>query len=81
MHCFVYRSNRKLDTYLYIIEKDKFEEIPEPLMNVFGRPEFALSFYLTPKQKLAQGNTEQVIANIKENGFHLQMPPENEEPM
>jgi uncharacterized protein len=81
MHCFVYRSSRKLDTYLYLPRKDDFEDIPEPLMQVFGKPEFALEFELTPKRSLAQEDPEEVIKNLKDRGFHLQMPPENQDPL
>jgi uncharacterized protein YcgL (UPF0745 family) len=81
MHCFVYRSSRKLDTYLYLPRKDDFEDIPEALMQVFGKPEFALEFELTPERSLAQEDPEEVIKNLKDRGFHLQMPPENQDPL
>lgn len=81
MQCYVYRSNRKPDTYLYLPRKDDFEEVPEPLMQVFGAPEFSLEFELTPQRKLAQEDPEMVLQNLKDQGFHLQMPPENQEPL
>jgi len=81
MHCYVYRSSRKLDTYLYLPRKDDFEDIPVALMQVFGTPEFALEFELTPERTLAQENPEEVLNNLKDRGFHLQMPPENREPL
>ncbi|CAG0911368.1 unnamed protein product [Cyprideis torosa] len=73
-------DNRKADTYVYLPEKDDFSEIPEVLMKVFGTPEFALEIFLTPDRKLAQENSAEVIANIAERGFHLQMPAENNQP-
>lgn len=81
MHCYVYRSSRKLDTYLYLPRKDDFEDIPETLMQVFGKPEFALEFELTPERSLAQADPAEVLENLKERGFHLQLPPENQDPL
>ena len=81
MQCYVYRSSRKPDTYLYLPKKDEFEDIPEALMRVFGEPEFALEFELTPDRTLAQEDPVEVLKNLKDRGFHLQMPPENEEPL
>lgn len=81
MQCYVYRSSRKLDTYLYLPEKDAFEDVPEALMQVFGQPEFALEFELTPDRSLAQEDPVEILSNLEERGFHLQMPPENQDPL
>ncbi len=81
MQCYVYRSSKKLDTYLYVKEKDEFGEVPESLMSLFGRPEFALQFTLTADRSLAREDAVQVIDNISKNGFHLQMTQEYEGPM
>jgi uncharacterized protein YcgL (UPF0745 family) len=48
---------------------------------VFGTPEFALEFELTPERRLAREDPRQVLANLHERGFHLQMPPQNERPL
>jgi uncharacterized protein YcgL (UPF0745 family) len=74
MQCYVYRSRRKVDTYLYIAKRDDFEAVPEVVMNVFGPAEFALEFDLTPERKLSQETTEEVINNLTSRGFHLQLP-------
>jgi len=81
MQVYVYRSSRKSDTYIYLAKKDDFELIPEPLRQVFGNPEFALEFELTPQRTLAQEDPRAVLANLRERGFHLQMPAENDRPM
>jgi len=73
MFCHIYRSNRKLDTYLYLAAKDEFSEVPEDLLNVFGEPEFSFSFNLTNDRKLAKEDTEQVMKNLEEQGYHLQL--------
>jgi len=74
MLCFVYRSRKQYDMYLYVVEKDNFDSIPNVLMEKFGTPEFALDFELTPERKLAKEDTDTVINNLNTQGFHLQMP-------
>ncbi|WP_020393653.1 YcgL domain-containing protein [Thiolinea disciformis] len=78
MQCFVYRSQRKKGTYLFTLERDDFSKVPESLMNLFGTPEFSFAFELTPERKLIQADAQQVEANLKANGFFLQMPPGDE---
>ena len=81
MQCYVYRSVRRENTYLYMAEKDKFEAIPDALLRVFGRPEFSFEFELRNDRKLVREDAEEVIRNLQSRGFHLQMPAENEDPL
>ena len=74
MQCFVYRSQRKVDTYLYIAQRDDFEAVPDVVMKAFGPAEFALEFELTPERKLSQENIVEVMENLNNRGFHLQLP-------
>lgn len=73
MLCYIYRSNRKLDTYLYLAKRDDFDDVPEELLKVFGEPEYSFSFNLTPDRKLAKEDTSQVLDNLKQQGYHLQL--------
>lgn len=75
MNCCIYRSRRKAGSYLYINEKNNFSDIPEDLLKMFGKPEFAFEFDLTEDKKLAQSDAKLVLQNLKENGFFLQLPP------
>lgn len=50
MLCHIYRSNLKLDTYLYLLDKDDFSIVPQELLRVFGPPEFSFSFDLTGEE-------------------------------
>lgn len=75
--CYVYRSLKKENTYLYVAKKDEFEHVPESLMNVFGEGEFCLEFEHTPTRKLSQEDPKQVFDNLVEQGFHLQLPNED----
>ncbi len=73
MFCHIYRSINKLDTYLYVQQKDDFSEIPQDLLQVFGEPEFSFSFNLTLERKLAKEDTSEVLENLQNQGYHLQL--------
>ena len=73
MLCHIYRSNRKFDTYLYLVEKDDFSVVPEELLRVFGPPEFSFSFDLTQERELAREDSAEVLDNLAIQGYHLQL--------
>ena len=73
MFCHIYRSSRKVDTYLYLVDKDDFSILPESLLNLFGDPEFSFSFKLAVDKKLAREDTAEVMENLKSQGYHLQL--------
>jgi uncharacterized protein YcgL (UPF0745 family) len=75
MHCFIYKSLKKEDLYLYIDKKDDFSKVPEMLFNSFGKMAFVLDLELTQERKLAREDAGKVIASLKEKGFFVQMPP------
>lgn len=75
--CYVYRSLKKDNTYLYVTTKDDFDKVPLPLMTVFGEGEFSLEFEHTPTRKLSQEDPKQVYENLLNLGFHLQLPNED----
>ncbi len=81
MKCFVYKSLKKADSYIFIENKDDFEKVPQPLLQLFGAPEFTLEFDLTEDRKLASADAKQVIEYINEQGYYLQMPSKNELPI
>ena len=73
MLCHIYRSNLKLDTYLYLVAKDDFSAVPGELLKVFGAPEYSFSFDLTLERKLAKEDAAEVIGNLEKQGYHLQL--------
>ena len=81
MRCYVYRSPRRPDVYLYLGQRDDFSKVPEALMGAFGAPQFALEFVLSMTRKLAKEDPVEVMRNLESRGFHLQMPPQNEQPI
>jgi uncharacterized protein len=81
MQAFVYKSQRKADTYLYLAARDDFACLPEPLRAQLGGLQFVLEVALTPQRKLAQADPAVVRANLAARGFHLQFPPTVADPM
>ncbi|MCB1801279.1 MAG: YcgL domain-containing protein [Gammaproteobacteria bacterium] len=74
--CWVYRSLRKQEMYLFLAAKDDFARVPETLLEKFGPPILVIELELCAKRKLAREDVNKVIANLKSQGFHLQMPPQ-----
>ena len=76
MKCFVYKSPKKPDTYIFLC-KNEFGIIPRQLLEHFGTPEFVLEFDLDENRKLAFADAKQVLAKLEEQGYYLRMPPQN----
>lgn len=74
MHCVVYRSSRKTDTYLYLVQKDRFDLVPEPLRRMFGPASLVMELALRPERPLAREDVRQVMAALLARGWFLQMP-------
>ena len=78
MKCSVYRSSLKDYTYIYLRDGQKFEDLPISLLKIFGEPELVIALDLTPERKLAYEDVNQVMESLKKNGYHLQMPPQED---
>ncbi|GLQ51605.1 YcgL domain-containing protein [Dyella flava] len=76
MHCFVYASQRKADTYLWLHQKDGFKVIPESLAMLLGDLRFVLEVELHAERRLPQEDTEVVMEHLRTQGWHLQLPPQ-----
>ena len=81
MQAFVYKSLRKPDTYLYLRERDAFALLPEPVLAPLGQLAFVMELALTPERKLARVDAAVVRRNLVEQGFHLQFPETQLDPL
>lgn len=79
MNCFVYRSNRQKGMFLYLVDKGDFSNVPESLMTLLGETTFSFEFDLAHERKLVRAEAKEVIRNMNENGYFLQMPPAKDE--
>lgn len=77
--CEIYRSSRKEEMYLYVDKRQGLTEVPEALLERFGKPVLTLTLVLTPEKTLARVKSSDVMAAIRDKGFYLQMPPAKEE--
>ncbi|TDV60092.1 YcgL domain-containing protein [Pseudomonas sp. LP_7_YM] len=77
--CSIYRSPRRNGMYLYVLKSDALERVPDELLGAFGKPQHAFDLVLTPERTLAREDIHAVLANLEKQGYHLQMPPAEDE--
>ncbi|MBE9540168.1 MAG: YcgL domain-containing protein [Proteobacteria bacterium] len=73
--CQIYKSSKNTEMYLYVEKAHGLADVPEALMKRFGEPETLMTLMLDPEKKLARADMNEVIRNIEQKGFYLQMPP------
>lgn len=76
--CEIFRSARHDEMYLYVDKRRGLEDVPETLLERFGKPLSAMTLILTPDKPLARTSAAAVMAAIEDKGFYLQMPPAKE---
>ena len=74
----IYKGKKKQDSYLYIENEDDFSRVPDELKGVLGELSYVMTIELSMEKKLAQVDAAQVILQLQENGFYLQIPREIE---
>ncbi|WP_323750808.1 YcgL domain-containing protein [Marinobacter sp.] len=74
----VYRSTKKIDTYIYVRRGEDWQELPEALRSIFGQPAHAMDLLITPEKQLARTTGKEVLDALEEKGFFLQMPEEQD---
>lgn len=75
IHCRIYRCSKQQEMYLYLRDDLDTDAIPEALLKRVGRLEEAMRLELHPERSLARANTAQVMQQLREQGFFLQLPP------
>lgn len=76
MHCFVYASQRKANTYLWLDRQDNFGILPASLALLLGELRFVLEVELHSDRRLPHEDVEVVMQHLREQGWHLQLPPQ-----
>lgn len=75
MQCFVYRSSKKEGLYVYVSKKDQLQLLPDPVLQQLGdNAELALTFDLDSGMTLGSENPAEVLSNLSQQGYHIQMP-------
>lgn len=75
MPCFVYASARKDDCYLWLARRDGFDVLPATLVEMLGELRFVLEVQLDEQRRLPFEDATQVLLHLREQGWHLQVPP------
>jgi len=76
MQCFVYASLRRVDSYLWLAQRDAFDTLPEPLVLLLGELRFVMEVQLDEQRRLPVEDTAQVLEHLRVQGWHLQLPPQ-----
>lgn len=79
MDCWIYRSDKKTDAYLYVHKEENLNQLPEGLDKLLGKLEFVMQLDLDKVPKLANAEIMEVRACLQERGFYLQLPREEYE--
>ncbi len=75
MHCFIYKSPKIDELYIYLGIKDDFSKVPKTLLHNFGKIEFVMELELTPERQLAKEDVNKVMHSLQDKGFFIQIPP------
>lgn len=74
----VYKSKKKADTFLFVEKRDDFSKVPEPLMAMFGLPNYVMLINLAKRSTLGVADLNIVKKTLTEQGYYLQIPPPEE---
>ena len=75
MHCYVYASQRKADSYLWLAARDAFENLPADLAQLLGPLRFVMELDLHESRRLPHEDPKQILTHLRTQGWHLQVPP------
>ncbi len=74
----VYKSKKKADTFLFIEKRDDFSKVPEPLMAMFGQPQYVMIINLAKRTQLGVADLDTLKHSLSDQGYYLQIPPPEE---
>ena len=75
MHCYIYKSTAKGETYVFLRERDGTHVLPRELASALGELAFVMDLELTPERRLARIDVATLQSALAERGFHIQLPP------
>ncbi len=65
--------------YLYVDKTEQLKRVPEPLLEMFGKPVHVMDMPIKRQRKLARLDSDKLLDEIAQKGFYLQMPPPKED--
>jgi uncharacterized protein YcgL (UPF0745 family) len=73
--CRIYRSERKAETYLYLVEALQLDDLPDALRRQFGDAAFVMRLEIEPETRLSRVSAADVARALERDGYFLQLPP------
>jgi len=73
--CRIYRSERKAETYLYVLDTLDLDELPAELRSQFGQATLVMRLDIGPQTKLSRVDSADVVRGLERDGYFLQLPP------
>ena len=77
----VYKTNKRADTYLYVLKTQDLSKLPAGLMEVFGTPVHAMNLLLKKDKTFARFTRQQLVDALNKDGFYLQLPDKKDDYM
>ena len=75
MEVSVYRSSKKVDTYLLVPMEEALSRVPEALFEHFGEAIFSFQFTLGSDRRMPRIDARDLNRKLREVGYYLQLPP------
>ena len=79
MHCTIYKGKKRPDDYLYVEKEADFSRVPQALLDIMGELHLVINLELSSDRQLAQADVTQVMRQLSEEGYYLQIPPKTHE--
>ena len=78
MQCYVYKGDKKEDSYLYLNYEFDAEQVPSEfpaaILRMMGELSLVIEFDLQPDRALPQADAPKVLADLESQGYYLQLP-------
>lgn len=78
MQCTVYKSSKKADLFLFVPSETAPDTLDTTILAPFGLLQMVMTLDLSADRRLALSDTATIRRHIDALGFHVQMPPGNE---
>lgn len=73
--CTIYKGSREEELYLYVAKGNDLSQLPAELMTRLGELNEVMTLALDAGRKLARVKVQNVLTDIEEKGYFLQLPP------
>ncbi len=81
MQCWIYKGRRRGETYLYLGAENATEAVPDELLQALGPLQLVMDLELSVDSVLVRARPADVMRQIHECGYYLQLPPADGPPV